>query len=166
MPEFLPNRCPASVEIIFHVFNIYDYVFSHSVPAKHLLETMLPISCSINFKWLHGLHVENVHGLGYFVDEYHWANAAQLFRKLLWHYDEIVTADRRQFGVERVLIVVCTVLLFVRHQLFRGFFTAHDVVIDEINETNGMRPMPELEVYTMASFLTLNTRALLGCAVL
>lgn len=57
--------------------------------------------------------------------------------------------------------MVGTILLLVRNQLLGRFFATNDIVIYEVYEAEGMRPMSELKIDTVTSSLALDASTLI-----
>jgi hypothetical protein len=79
----------------------------------------------------------------------------------MWQKDQIVTAHGSEFSLESVFVMVSIVLFLVGHQLLGRFVAAADVVVDEVDEADSVRPMSELKVNSMPARLTLDINTLL-----
>ena len=61
LTEFLFEGSAAVVEVVVHVLDIEHDELAHPVSAEDCSKAMLPVSGLVDFKWLHGLHIKNMH---------------------------------------------------------------------------------------------------------
>lgn len=96
-----------------------------------------------------------------FIDQNQWADTSIELRQRLWQNDQVVSANRSDFDVKSVLVVVFSVLLIVTDQLFGALLSGEDVVRDEVNQFLRMGSVSELEVDSLTVPLVSDTCAFL-----
>lgn len=84
--------------------------------------------------------------------------------KFDWHDHKIVLADGCKFENVRVLVLGVTTLLVMRDELTSGRVLGNEIILDEANDTIGMRLLFVLEVKTVVHLNDVD--CLLMCIVL
>lgn len=115
---------------------------------------------------LHGLDVNQMDSLTNLGDQNHWSNTSILPRQELRQDNKIISAHRCQLHIESVLVVIGLILFVMTDQLLGVPLFAHQVVIDEVCKSLGVRPVVEMEVEALAVVFVLNVDHLVSCVVL
>lgn len=166
LPKLLPHGSSGVVEIVVHIFDVDDHEFAHPFSSESGFEAILPVRRFVNFESLHSLDVDDVDELGDLVHQYHGPDASQVPRERLRQDNQIITADRGQLHIKRVLVMVSRILLLMGNQLLGVLVSADHMVVDEVDQTDAVRSVLELEVEAMGTGLLFNLDAFLLGVVL
>ena len=121
---------------------------------------MLEVIFLVNFVALHSFDVNNVDKLRNLVNQNHRSNTSHPFRKCFWQNGQIVSTNWSQIDYESVLVMIATVLLVVRDQLFRIFRCANNLIFNEAHKSLGVRPMFKLKVKSLSVLFASNISTL------
>jgi len=166
LPKLLPHGSSGVVEIVVHIFDVDDHEFAHPFSSESGFEAILPVRRFVNFESLHSLDVDDMDELGDLVHQYHGPDASQVPRERLRQDNQIITADRGQLHIKRVLVMVSRILLLMGNQLLGVLVSADHMVVNEVDQTDAVRSVLELEVEAMGTGLLFNLDAFLLGVVL
>lgn len=144
--EAVSRRSSRRLHIEVDVFNVEHDELGQTLATANGVEGVLPVLGRGNLVRPHCLDVNHVHAGRHFVNQNKGADAPEQLLILRRQNDQVVPADGCQLTEIGVLVEIVSVLFIVRNELLVVLGAAHEVVLDELDQTDRVTVRLVLEV--------------------